>query len=173
MSLTIRPIEPSEWETLGEITVASYLASGFLTANSGYADYLRDVGARAESGTVLVALDSTEIVGGISVVPPGSKKAEVALPGEAEIRALAVAPTAGKSGVGTRLAERAVTTAFDELGATAIALCSKDTMHAAHHIYRKIGFNRAPHRDWAPLPDIRLLTFTLDPASYRPTSLDE
>jgi hypothetical protein len=34
-------------------------------------------------------------------------------------------------------------------------------MRAAHAIYERLGFTRAPERDWSPLPGVRLLAFTL------------
>jgi hypothetical protein len=34
-------------------------------------------------------------------------------------------------------------------------------MHAAHRIYRRLGFLRTPERDWRIEPDVELLTYAL------------
>jgi hypothetical protein len=33
-------------------------------------------------------------------------------------------------------------------------------MTAAHRLYERLGFKRAPERDWTPLPGITLLIYT-------------
>ena len=35
------------------------------------------------------------------------------------------------------------------------------SMRAAHAVYRRAGFERAPERDWSPVPGVELLAFTL------------
>ena len=36
------------------------------------------------------------------------------------------------------------------------------TMRAAHRVYERLGFVRAPERDWQPMPGIDLLVYRLD-----------
>jgi hypothetical protein len=34
-------------------------------------------------------------------------------------------------------------------------------MRVAHRVYERLGFRRAPERDWSPVPGIELLAFVL------------
>ena len=34
-------------------------------------------------------------------------------------------------------------------------------MRAAHRIYERVGFERAPERDWSPVPGVELLAFAI------------
>jgi hypothetical protein len=45
-----------------------------------------------------------------------------------------------------------------------MVLSTQRTMHSAHRVYERLGFTRAPGRDWNPLPeldDIMLLVYEL------------
>lgn len=159
---TIRPVLASEYDVLGEITVHAYVRDGFLRGpRDPYAEYLRDVASRAEAGEVLVAVAGSGLLGGVALVPPGSPAAELAGPADAEIRALAVAPDARGRGVGTALAGACVERARARGGAR-VVLCSQRQMLAAHRIYERLGFQRAPELDWRPLPEVTLWGYTLD-----------
>ena len=46
-------------------------------------------------------------------------------------------------------------------GLGAMVLSSSTTMHAAHRLYERLGFTRLPDRDWSPVPEVRLLAYTL------------
>jgi hypothetical protein len=34
-------------------------------------------------------------------------------------------------------------------------------MRAAHRIYERLGFRRAPDRDWSPVPGVDLIAFVV------------
>jgi hypothetical protein len=34
-------------------------------------------------------------------------------------------------------------------------------MTAAHRLYERLGFMRAPERDWKPVPEVRLISYEL------------
>ena len=119
---------------------------------------------RAADADVLVAVEDGRVLGGVTFVPSGGPMADIARPGEAEIRMLAVARTARGRGVGEALVRACVDRARTIESCVRIVLSTQHTMHAAHRIYERLGFVRTPERDWNPLPeqlDITLLTYEL------------
>ncbi|GAB3007769.1 GNAT family N-acetyltransferase [Streptomyces pseudoechinosporeus] len=162
----IRRATPEEYETLGEITAQAYLGDGLLDFGESdeYLGELRDVAKRAAAAEVLVAVEHDRVLGGVTFVPSGGPMADIAEPGEAEIRMLAVAPEARGRGVGEALVRACVDRARPTEGCVRIVLSTQRTMHSAHRIYERVGFTRTPERDWNPIPhldDITLLTYEL------------
>jgi ribosomal protein S18 acetylase RimI-like enzyme len=173
----IRPIAPAEHDALGAVSIRSYLEGGLLLKglDDPYAPHLRDVGLRAASATVLVAVDEGRgegrgersgadgaLLGGVTLAFHGSPMAQLAGPGEAEIRMLAVDPAAQGRGVGSALAAACVEHARAEPGIKRVVLCSLQAMANAHRVYTRLGFERAPDLDWSPVPDALLWGFRLD-----------
>lgn len=155
--------DPGELAAVGELTVAAYEADGYLRGDSdGYADSLRAAGDRAREATLVVAVGTRprELLGTVTYCRAGTPWAEVAQPGEAELRMLAVAPSARGLGVGRALTEWCIDRARAD-GATALALSSLTVMHTAHRLYERLGFERTPERDWRPLPDVPLIAYRL------------
>lgn len=161
--VVVRAARADEWERVGAITVAAYLAVGFIDSHTGgYADELADASARAQDAELLVAVDVEDtLLGTVTLVRPGTPFAEVSRDGELEFRMLAVAPEASGRGVGEALV-RAVVARARELGCRRVAMCSSETMATAHRLYRRLGFQRLPERDWGPVPGMHLLVFGLD-----------
>jgi GNAT superfamily N-acetyltransferase len=158
----IRPAEPDELVAVGELTLAAYVANGYLTPDDPYAHDLRAADERAAAADLLVAADHAHrLLGTVTFCLAGSAWAEVSRDGEAEFRMLAVAPEARGRGVGTALARWCVDRAREQ-GCTAVVLSSLDAMHEAHRIYERMGFVRTPDRDWWPVPEIRLITYRLE-----------
>ena len=155
MDIVIRQADPGEYETLGEITAQAYLQDGLLTFGESdrYLGELRNVAKRAASADVLVAMADGQLLGGVTYVPSGGPMADVARPGEAEIRMLAVAQGARGRGTGEALVRACIERARAAEDCTGIVLSTQRLMHTAHRIYRRLGFVRAPERDWNPLPD--------------------
>src|SRR5215210_612158 len=91
----------------------------------------------------------------------GEPYAEIAAAGEAELRMLVVAPTARRRGVGELLVRVCLDRARRR-GCARMVLSSSAAMTAAHRLYGRLGFRRAPERDWSPVPAVRLLAFVLD-----------
>lgn len=42
-----------------------------------------------------------------------------------------------------------------------MAFSTRPGMKAAHRIYERVGFRRAPERDWYPRPEIELWVYSL------------
>lgn len=160
--VTIRPARADELAAVGELTVESYRANGYLEGGGPYALKLADAGPRAREAELLVAVDSGgALLGTVTIAPPGSPWSQVAAPDELEFRMLAVSPEARGRGVGEALTRRAIDRAA-ELGLRGVTLSSSSEMVAAHRLYERLGFYRTPDQDWKPNPEVTLLTFRLD-----------
>ncbi|MFE5207895.1 GNAT family N-acetyltransferase [Streptomyces sp. NPDC056600] len=167
MDFTIRPVLEGEHETLGAITAAAYLDDGLLAfgGSDSYLRTLRDVRARAAApgAEVLVAAEGDRLLGGVTFVA-GGPLADIAAADEAEIRMLAVARHARGRGVGEALVRCCADRAGALGGRRRLVLSTQPKMLAAHRLYERLGFVRAPLRDWNPVPeatDIDLLVYEL------------
>ncbi|MEV3855108.1 GNAT family N-acetyltransferase [Streptomyces sp. NPDC050095] len=163
-SVGVRGVRPEEYARLGEISAAAYLDSGLLVFGEAdwYAAELRDVAARARQAEVLVAVQGDEVLGGVTYVPGHDHPyAELARPGEAEFRMLAVAAEARGQGAGEALV-RAVVERARAAGLDAVVLSTQPVATASHRLYERVGFVRAAARDWAPVPEVTLLAYVLD-----------
>ncbi|GGL78603.1 N-acetyltransferase [Streptomyces fumigatiscleroticus] len=166
MDIAIRRAEPADHDILGEITAQAYLHDGLLKFGEAdeYLDELRDVAKRAAAAEVLVAVEHDRVLGGVTFVPGPGPMADIAGPGEAEIRMLAVDRAARGRGAGEALVRACVDRARAVPGCVRVVLSTQRTMRTAHRIYERLGFVRTPERDWNPLPhldDITLLTYAL------------
>ncbi|MEU6670812.1 GNAT family N-acetyltransferase [Streptomyces sp. NPDC046727] len=155
MDILIRQATHDEYGDLGEITAQAYLHDGLLGFDDSgwYVGELRDVAKRAAAAEVLVAARDDTLLGGVTFVPSAGPMTDIAGPGEAEIRMLAVAPAARGQGVGEALVRACVERARATEGCVRVVLSTQRAMHAAHRIYERLGFLRTPERDWNPLPD--------------------
>ena len=96
---TVRRIEPHEHDAAGALTVEVYRRAGW--SYPAYEPDLRDVTSRAETATVLVALDGQRVVGAVTIATRLGPWAEQAAPGDAILRMLVVA--ADQRGAGVRV----------------------------------------------------------------------
>lgn len=161
--LFVRAARPEDFDAIARLTVAAYRADGQITDGSDYARVLADVPARANAGELLVAVDETTgaVIGSVLFVLPGTPYAELAEPGEAEFRMLAVDPAAQGRGAGQALACACVDRAV-ELGCHAVVISVRSFATAAQRLYARLGFVRTPERDWSPAPGIDLLALRLE-----------
>jgi ribosomal protein S18 acetylase RimI-like enzyme len=157
----IRPARADELPQVGELTVQAYVADGLLPPDHWYLDELRDAASRATDAELVVAADGEQLLGTVTFCLPGTPWAEIARPGEAEFRMLAVSPDARSRGAGRLLAQWCVDRAREQ-GTRAIALSTQPEMATAHRLYESMGFTRAPDRDWRPHPEVLLLAYVLD-----------
>lgn len=155
----LRRATPADHDAVAEVTLAAY--EEFLEgAEDDYRHRLRDAAGRDRDAELWVATpdDGDEVLGSVTVCPPGSPWRELAGPEEGEFRMLAVAPTARGRGIGEALARLAVERAAGH-GARAVVLSSLPEMAGAHRIYERLGFQRAPARDWRPVAEVRLIAY--------------
>ena len=150
-----------EARVLGELTVEAYVPLLDLSEGHPYLAELTDVASRATVAVVLVAVDeSATLLGGITYVPGPGPYAEFEGPDDAGIRMLAVAAGARGRGVGTALVQACIDRARSE-GRRRLWLHTTARMVAAHRLYGRLGFRRAPEHDRA-LPDAHLLGYVLE-----------
>ena len=160
MDILIRRVKPTEYDALGEITAQAYLKDGLLEFDESdwYLGELKNVAKRAAAAEVLVATRGEHLLGGVTFVPAGGPMADIALPSEAEIRMLAVAHEARGRGAGEALLRDCVERARATDGCVRVVLSTQRTMHAAHRLYERLGFVRAPERGWNPVPELDDIT---------------
>ena len=144
-------------EAIGALTADAYREH----VDGDYLDELRDAATRVRDAEVLVALVGDEIVGAVTLAAPGSPYSEISHPDELEVRMLAVAGSARGRGIATRLMDATEARAREQ-GFRAVSLSTAPTMHAAHRLYERRGYERDPDRDWFPEDDFRLLVYRLD-----------
>ncbi len=159
--VTVRAIRPEEQQAVADITVATYadVLGPFLDAD--YRSELSDVARRAQQAVVLVAVDGDgRVLGSVTYVPGPGPYAEFEGPDEAGIRMLVVAPEARGRGVGAALVVACIEQARAD-GRARLSLHTTPTMVVAQRLYQRLGFRRAPERDWSP-GDLLLLGYVLD-----------
>jgi ribosomal protein S18 acetylase RimI-like enzyme len=164
---TVREASADELSAVGELTALIYLAAGHVAPGSPYLAELRDAPGRARHATVLVAeagggpAGAGGVIGTATLVARGGPLLEIARPGEAELRMLAVSPAARGRGVGTALVVECLHRAR-AAGCTGMVLSTHERMVAARRLYERLGFTRDPARDWEPVPGIQLRVYALD-----------
>lgn len=156
--IQVREARPAQYDAIGELTVSAYDTGGW--AAEPYRPTLLDVRSRAEQARVLVALDGDALVGAVTVATRGGPYAEQAEPGEAVVRMLAVDRQVHGRGIGEALMRRCLELVRAD-GCTAVRLSTQPTMAAAHRLYERLGFVRAPGGDWRPTPDLLLWAYVL------------
>ena len=162
VSVVIRRPGPDELAEVGRLTVDAYAADGAVSADDPYFVMLADAAGRDRAADLLVAVsEQGALLGTVTYVVPGSALSEVSTREEAEIRMLAVAPAARGCGIGEQLTRACVDRARAE-GFAVLVLSTATWMHAAHRLYRRLGFVRVPERDWKPRTDVDLLVYALD-----------
>jgi ribosomal protein S18 acetylase RimI-like enzyme len=156
--MQIRDALPSEHPALGELCVRAYRGIG--SVSDSYAAKLRDVAGRAQTARVLTAVNDDGLLGCVTVILEGGPWREISGPDEGEFRMLAVDPAAQGRGVGESLV-RACIDAIRSAGRARVVISSAGDMTDAHRLYERLGFTRAPARDWRPVPDVQLRVYEL------------
>ncbi|MGH8791052.1 MAG: GNAT family N-acetyltransferase [Stackebrandtia sp.] len=162
MDFEIRSATPADYDAIARISVEAYRDGGHFAGSAGdYESSVRDAAGRAAHSELLVAVDSDgAVLGSVTVCPPGSEMAEISRDGELEFRMLAVSPQAQGRGVGEALT-RACLERGRQLGCRAVAICTRaDVALNAQRLYRRLGFERIPERDWSPLPGVELIAWS-------------
>jgi ribosomal protein S18 acetylase RimI-like enzyme len=158
--LEVRQARVDEIALVGDLTVRAYVESGGLDPDADYVRTLARASDRAAAAPLYVAVRDGSVVGAVSLVRYGGEWADIAEPGELELRMLVVDPAA----LGTGVADALISAAADlarEYGDDRLVLSVIDDNEPAHRLYARHGFERAPSRDWRPVPEANLLTYTL------------
>jgi GNAT superfamily N-acetyltransferase len=161
MSQTIRAAVEADLDEVGRITVDAYTA-GPGAGTPGYINTLRDARSRFDEALLYVAELDDVVVGSVTLAHTGTKHAEIARPGELEVRYLSVEPSAWGHGIAKALMAKAREVAEREhcvLVLDAITHNSK-----VHNMYTNLGFVRIPARDFSPVPNVDLMAY-VDAAS--------
>ena len=159
-AVTVRLARPEELDAAGEVTRSAYAAGGLSSAD--YLDLVADTRDRSRDADVAVAVEhGRRILGCVTFALPGSRWAEVSVPGEAEFRMLGVHPQVQGRGIGRALTRWCIDRARI-FGASRILLCTLPEMTGAQRLYRDLGFSRRPECDFSPAPGLLLWCFTLE-----------
>ena len=145
-------------DAFGGIVLASYVALPGMPREIDYEDELVDVAARVREDTVFGAFVGGTPAGCVTFVADASSAhAEGLRPGESSFRMLAVDIAMQRRGIGEALTRRCLDEAVG-LRSSAVFIHSGSWMHAAHRLYRRLGFEFVPERDWVlDEPPIHLL----------------
>lgn len=164
----VRLVRPEEHDAVGALTAEAYRADGLLEVDDAYEVELRDAERRAREAVLLVATapragghPAEEVVGTLTLAPYATSYAEIAEPGELELRMLAVAPGARGRGVAARLVTAALREAVARR-ARGVVLSTLAEMATARRLYDRLGFVAAPGRDWGH-EGVRLQALTWTP----------
>ena len=159
----VRPVRPSEHESLGELIVAAYRAIAEMPQSDEYDAALRDVAMRAAASCVLVGVaDDGTVLGGVTYVSgPDDPYSEELRDDEAGMRMLAVAPAARRRGVGRALTLECLRRAR-AAGKRRLVLHTGVWMPEARRMYESIGFRRDPSIDFTPVPGVDLLAYAYE-----------
>ncbi|BFV57374.1 GNAT family N-acetyltransferase [Kitasatospora sp. CMC57] len=162
MDLVIRRATEADLDAVGAVTLEAFVGDGHSPADGPYAAQLRDARPRFEQAELLVAVDPDDgrLLGCVTFAVGGTGFADIAEPHEGEIRMLAVSGAARGRGAGEALV-RASMARSRELGLTGMAFSTRPSMTSAHRLYERLGFRRAPERDWEVRPGVLLLAYTM------------
>ena len=182
--LLIRVATDDDVAAAGALTAQAYQTDGLVRDGDDYVDELLDAVRRSREASLLVALatvedkfddtgedraedtvdhvdeDAPAVVGTITIAPAGTSYAEIAEPGEVELRMLAVSPETRRRGIAESLMRAAMREAVS-LRAQRVVLSTLEEMTSAHRLYDRLCFTRVPDRDWHH-EDVALRVYTWD-----------
>ncbi len=177
--LAVRDARVDDAQRLMEITIAAYEQYVEVMEPDDWQLYLRHIESTLskvahsilkKDGKLeqLVAEHDGEVIGTVLLYPPGSDtyKTEDSKVGDyPEVRLLAVPPSARGLGGGKALMDECVRRARLS-GASRLGLHTMAPMHAARHIYERMGFVAVPELDFQPFETLAAEAFVLDLATY-------
>ena len=165
--LHIRDARADDQEAIREVTLAAYheYAAVMQEHWEGYRQSILATLADFKPAEQIVAEQDDHIVGTVLLFPAGTvltiPNGDSVTLTEPEVRLLAVAPTARGRGIGAALVRECMRRARHS-GAEVLALHTTDMMQVAMSMYERMGFVRAPERDFHPAPG-----FTVKGYRYR------
>jgi ribosomal protein S18 acetylase RimI-like enzyme len=153
MTIEIRAARPEEFEEAGRVTALAYreFARPGETDWEEYSDRIADVGARAGTTTVLVAVEDGRVLGSVTLELDGRVEAgheaadDVVPPHEVHVRMLGVDPAARGRGVGKALMLAAIALSRRR-GKRLMTLNTTRRMKVAQGMYESMRFEQGPDR---------------------------
>ncbi len=166
--MQIRTATPHDAPVVRSITHEVYVDGGWADPqrSPAYVAELLDAEARIAGASVLVAEDDKGAIGTATATEAPSHLANIARPGELEVRMLAVIPPARGAGVARALMGRCEALARQR-GLLAVVLTTEPSMTQARRLYEGLGYVRTPHRDWT-INGVGLITYRRGLASAGP-----
>jgi ribosomal protein S18 acetylase RimI-like enzyme len=167
----IRQLETADVEAAGDLAFAAWdsledqpdAARAYMASAS---KVQADVAERLATSVMLGAWLGDRLSGVVNYTTgPDDPYAEFPDPDAAGIRMLGVGLDARGRGVGAALIRACIERARSE-GKGLLVLHTSPWMHAAQRLYPRLGFRRAPDRDFSPNPEVPLLGYTLDLKRY-------
>ncbi len=147
MTVEIRDARPDEYERVGELTRAAYLAL-WPDGLGGYGDVISAVSERAEHDEVWVAVIDEDVVGSLTYVSdPASPSVQWDDSEAAGFRLLAVDVHRQGLGAGRALFEAVLARARAD-GHPRVRIHSHPSMETALAMYERAGFVRDPGMDF-------------------------
>lgn len=145
----IRRVE-GPWDREDSDAVIALLTATFVDAGYTAVERARDIFTpsrlQARGRLLLAETEDATPTGMVMLAGPDSPALQIAAAGEAEIHLLAVAASRRGQGIGDRLLAAAEKLA-QERGIRRLVLSTQPGMQAAHRLYEKRGYERAPLRD--------------------------
>jgi len=150
----VRDARPEERGAVRALTLRAYAEYAAVMAPAAWAGL--DAAVRAaldgDGGEArIVAERGGELLGSVMLFPPAADAygAAAERAGWPVLRLLAVAPEARGRGIGQALVQECVRRARG-MGAAELGLHSSESLRAAIRMYERMGFRRAPERDFRP-----------------------
>ena len=146
-AFVVRPAREEDFAAVEALTVRVYIGEGY--SLPAIEPWLRDVATRAAATELLVAVDSItdQVVGSVSLMTQSGSYVQITQAGEAEFRLLAVDDAARRRGSGEALVQACIERAR-AFGCSRLVLSTQPSMVSAQRLYERLGFRRAPERDW-------------------------
>lgn len=162
-AFTVRVAREEELEAAGEVVANAYRPMPGMDEDPEYLEKVRDARGRAAEVDVLVAVDADGAILGCAsfVRDHRSRFAELEHSDEAGIRMVGVADEVRGRGVARALVEACAERARVS-GKRGIAIFTEPRWTVSHLVYERLGFRRAPDRDWEPEPGFILWAWTLE-----------
>ena len=152
-TLRLRDARPGDREAILEVTLSAYREYATLMGPH-WEDYRQNILATfadPKPAEQIVAEKEGTVVGSILLYPAGtlfSHRESLSAPLKwPEVRLLAVTPQARQQGIGAALIQECIKKATRS-NAAFVTLHTSDMMQVAQHIYKRIGFERAPELDF-------------------------
>jgi GNAT superfamily N-acetyltransferase len=165
-AVVIRDARDDERDALRDVVLSAYAEYAARMPEPLWTGYRRQLlTTLASDGPVerIVAAREAAIIGSVLLFPPATDAyGRAGLPAEdPEVRLLAVLPNARGQNIGAALMHECARRAR-RAGAAGLGLHTTDIMRPAVRLYERLGYVRAPERDFVPAPGVLIKGYRLD-----------